>query len=51
MNLSKKNVILLLIVILALGTFLRFYKLGDNSFVADEFLDINSTYAYTQTGV
>jgi len=49
--LSKKNVILLLVTILLIGTFLRFYKLGDNSFVADEFLDINSTYAYTQTGI
>lgn len=29
---------------------LRFWGLGNNSFVADEFLDINSSYGYHQTG-
>lgn len=33
-----------------LGAFLRFYKLGEVSFVADEFLDINATYGYFKTG-
>ncbi len=47
----KKNYsFLVLLAILLLGAFLRFHKLGENSFVADEFLDINSSYAYTQTG-
>jgi len=46
-----KKLHLILIAILLLGAFLRFYKLGNNSFVADEFLDINSTYAYFKTGV
>lgn len=30
---------------------MRFYKLGETSFGADEFLDINSSYAYHKTGV
>ena len=48
---SKKNLYIALIVIIFLGAFLRFYKLGNNSFVADEFLDINSSYAYFKTGI
>lgn len=40
----------ILIIILALGAFLRFFDLGENSFTADEFLDINSSYGYAQTG-
>jgi len=51
MNLSKKNVFTILILIVILGAFLRFYQLGETSFVADEFLDINSSYAYRQTGI
>ena len=46
---SKKNIFAALIIIVLLGAFLRFYKLGNNSFVADEFLDINSSYAYFKT--
>lgn len=41
----------MLVAVILLGAFLRFYKLGNNSFVADEFLDINSTYAYFKTGI
>jgi len=48
---TKKNLFIALAIIIFLGTFLRFYKLGNNSFVADEFLDINSTYAYAKTGI
>jgi len=48
---NKKNIFLILFLIILLGTFLRFYKLGETSFVADEFLDINSSYAYFKTGV
>ena len=48
--LSKKNIYVALVFIIFLGAFLRFYKLGNNSFVADEFLDINSTYSYFETG-
>lgn len=46
----KNYTFIILLAILALGSFLRFYKLGNNSFVADEFLDINSSYAYAKTG-
>ncbi len=45
-----KKTLLILAAIILLGAFLRFYKLGELSFVADEFLDINSSYAYSQTG-
>jgi hypothetical protein len=48
---TKKTVYIILAVIIILGAFLRFYKLGNNAFVADEFLDINSTYAYFKTGI
>lgn len=49
-NLMKKT-LLILLAIIVIGGFARFYKLGELSFVADEFLDINSSYAYSQTGV
>ncbi len=39
----------LLFVIVVLAAGMRFYGLGNNSFVADEFLDINSSYGYAQT--
>jgi uncharacterized membrane protein len=45
-----KKTLLILLAIIALGTGLRFYKLGELSFVADEFLDMNSSYAYAKTG-
>ena len=48
---KKINVSMLLIIIVLLGAFLRFYKLGETSFNSDEFLDINSSFAYAQTGV
>lgn len=51
MKLSKKNAITILLVIVLFGAALRFYNLGATSFVADEFLDINSSMAYAKTGV
>lgn len=51
MNLTKKTTITILIGIILLGAILRFYNLGATSFVADEFLDINSSMAYAKTGV
>lgn len=48
--LDWKRTIQILLIILVLGGVLRFYHLGENSFVADEFLDINSTYGYHQLG-
>ena len=50
MNLSKKTTITILIIITLIGAVLRFYHLGATSFVADEFLDINSSMAYAKTG-
>jgi hypothetical protein len=47
---EKQTVWKLLVGILFLGVVLRFWGLGTNSFVADEFLDINSSYGYFQTG-
>lgn len=47
---KHKKTLVMLGAIVALGAFLRFYNLGENSFVADEFLDINSSYAYAKTG-
>ncbi|HAR99731.1 TPA: hypothetical protein DCR85_01300 [Candidatus Moranbacteria bacterium] len=47
---NMKKTFLILFAIIILGAFLRFYKLGELSFVADEFLDMNSSYAYAQTG-
>lgn len=47
----NKSTLAILLAILSLAAFLRFYKIGELSFVADEFLDINSSYAYFKTGV
>jgi hypothetical protein len=38
-----------LVAVVFLGAFLRFFHLGETSFVADEFLDINSSYGYFKT--
>jgi hypothetical protein len=37
-------------IVFVMGVLLRFYHLGETSFVADEFLDINATYGYFKTG-
>ncbi len=50
MNITWKKTWTLLIAIMVLGGVLRLYDLGNNSFVADEFLDINSSYGYFKTG-
>lgn len=49
-NFSKKNFLLFFIAIILLASLLRFYKLGEKSFVADEFLGVNTAYGYLQTG-
>jgi hypothetical protein len=41
---------IVLAAIFLLGALLRFYNLGETSFVADEFLDINASYGYFKTG-
>ncbi|MDO8566272.1 MAG: hypothetical protein Q7S04_03755 [Candidatus Moranbacteria bacterium] len=45
-----KQTVTVLAIIVVVGTALRFSGLGGNSFVADEFLDMNSAYGYSQTG-
>ncbi|MBP5993687.1 MAG: hypothetical protein KA731_02145 [Candidatus Moranbacteria bacterium] len=50
MELSWKKTWSVLGLILVLGFGARAYGLGNNSFVADEFLDMNSAYGYFQTG-
>ena len=47
---DKKRIVIIFLAIILIGTFLRFYKLGNNSFVADEFLDVNTSYGYFKTG-
>ncbi len=47
---SSRKIFILLFFIVILGAFLRFYKLGEQPFVTDEFLDINSSYGYYKTG-
>jgi hypothetical protein len=49
-NIFSSKIIVISIFILTLTFGLRFYQLGATSFVADEFLDINSTYGYQETG-
>lgn len=48
----KKNIKLLIIlaVIVLIGSFLRFYKIGDSAFDRDEFFELNSSYGYFKTG-
>lgn len=50
MNITWKKTWSILALIVAIGAALRLYDLGNNSFVADEFLDMNSSYGYFQTG-
>lgn len=47
---QKKFVIASLLLIILLGGFLRFYKLGNSAFDRDEFFELNSSYGYFQTG-
>lgn len=50
LTLKKYWVFFTFVAILLVGAELRLYGLGENSFVADEFLDINSSYGFSQTG-
>lgn len=47
---NNKKIFSILFLIVLLGLALRAYKLDANSFVTDEFLDINATYGYYKTG-
>ena len=46
----KNKILLILFAIVLLGAVLRLYNLGEKSFVADEFLGVNTVYGYLQTG-
>ncbi len=48
---QQYRTVILLVGIVFLGAGLRLYHLGENSFVADEFLDINGSYGYAKTGI
>ncbi|MFA6383034.1 MAG: glycosyltransferase family 39 protein [Parcubacteria group bacterium] len=48
---SKNVVIVILLIIVFLGGILRLYHLGANPLVADEFLDMNSSYGYFKTHI
>jgi hypothetical protein len=48
---SKNATIIILIAVVFLGAILRLYHLGANPLVADEFLDMNSSYGYFKTHV
>jgi hypothetical protein len=48
--LMGNKTLVVLLVILTLAGFLRFYNLGEKSFSADEFLGVNTAYGYLQTG-
>ncbi|MFZ2976060.1 MAG: metallophosphoesterase [Candidatus Moraniibacteriota bacterium] len=50
MKKEKKIIIFAIVLILALGFFLRFHKIGETTLAIDEFLDINATYGYHKTG-
>lgn len=50
MKKEKIIIILAMLLILAIGIFLRLYKIGEKSFAVDEFLDINAIYGYYKTG-
>lgn len=50
MNITWKQTWQILALIVLVGASVRLVGLGNNSFVADEFLDINSSYGYFQTG-
>lgn len=50
MELNWKKTWMVLGLILVLGFGMRVYHLGNNAFVADEFLDMNSAYGYFKTG-
>ena len=49
-GLSWKQTLGIGCIILCFGVGIRAYGLGNNSFVADEFLDMNSAYGYFKTG-
>lgn len=49
-KIRKNKISLILIAIILLGIFLRFYKLDAMAFDRDEFFELNSSYGYFKTG-
>lgn len=47
---KKNSALIILILIISLGAFLRFYQLGASSFARDEFFDLSVPYGYHKTG-
>ena len=49
---SKENrkFLILFLIILAIGGFLRVYKLGQQSFIGDEYYGLNASYGYAKSG-
>lgn len=48
---KKLTVVASLVLIVLFGAILRFVGLGNNPFVADEFIDLNASYGYAETGI
>ncbi len=46
----NKKILIGFILVLLLAGFLRFHKLGQQSFVADEYLSVQASYGHNQTG-
>jgi hypothetical protein len=49
-KLLKKQWVFWGVLVISITFLVRFWDLGNTSFVADEFLDMNSSYGYAQTG-
>lgn len=47
---KRRYIFIILAIIVLLGGFLRFYKLGNSAFDRDEFFELNSSYGYFKTG-
>jgi 4-amino-4-deoxy-L-arabinose transferase-like glycosyltransferase len=46
---EKRRILAILFCIIVIGATFRLYNLGKNPFIADEFLDMNSAYAFRMT--
>ncbi len=49
--LKDRRILVFLVIIVAIAAFLRLFMLGNNPFVADEFLDVNATYGHHKTDI
>ncbi len=46
----NKKFLLLLFLVLVIGGFFRLYKLGNQSYIGDEYYGLNASYGYAQSG-